>query len=45
MANDKLLHIVVSAIIMVVLGLILYTWVAVIATLFIMRSRICWAFM
>lgn len=33
MANDKLLHIVVSAVIMVVLGLILPTLVAALATL------------
>ena len=33
MSKDKLLHIVVSAIIMVVLGLILPTWVAALATL------------
>lgn len=32
-ASDKLLHIVVSATIMVVLGLILPTWVAALATL------------
>ena len=33
MAKDKLLHIVVSAIIMVILGLFLPTWVAALATL------------
>lgn len=33
MGKDKLLHIVVSAVIMVVLGMFLPTWVAVIATL------------
>ena len=33
MAKDKLLHIVVSAVIMVVLGMLLPTWVAVVATL------------
>lgn len=33
MDKDKLLHIVVSAVIMVILGLILPTWVATLATL------------
>lgn len=33
MGKDKLLHIVVSAVIMVVLGMFLPTWVAVLATL------------
>jgi hypothetical protein len=33
MGKDKLLHIVVSAIIMVVLGMLLPTWVAALATL------------
>jgi hypothetical protein len=33
MDKDKLLHIVVSAVIMVVLGMLLPTWVAALATL------------
>lgn len=33
LTNDKLLHIVASAVIMVVLGLFLPTWVAVVSTL------------
>ena len=35
MGKDKLLHIVVSAVIMVVLGILLSTWVAALATLFV----------
>ena len=39
MGKDKLLHIVVSAVIMVVLGMFLPTWVAVLATLCVGISK------